>query len=349
MKKLPFLAFSLFLLLFACQKQDSPNNPKSAYKHKLVVYCTDSFRRSGLESATVPDFSRKNSCALELVQFRNAGELSQAIKNQANYGKFDLAIGMDNSFAVSESLAKFFVPPENIDYEQLNSECLSDPEHRLIPYAYANLALIYNQQAINPAPQSFGELQNAKYLSQMAICDPHESGVGRATLFWSLGLFGTEGYEHLWKSLRKNIYKSYADRNEALEALKRGECNLLISLNTIPAYLEELDPQNRKFGVSMLKEGSYQYTENIGIHRGSRESALASKFIRHFLNADTQKMIVYKLGMFPANRKTLLPLHFSAIPFNSYSVNDKLTPALINVQLNAWLDFWDRLFGFQIS
>jgi hypothetical protein len=36
------------------------------------------------------------------VLFRNTAELCKAIKDKANYGKYDLAIGIDNSFAVSE-------------------------------------------------------------------------------------------------------------------------------------------------------------------------------------------------------------------------------------------------------
>ena len=76
---------------------------------------------------------------------------------------------------------------------------------------------------------------------------------------------------------------------------------------------------------------------------------MAGKFINHFLAADTQKMVVYKLGMFPANRKTMLPMHFSSIPFISYSVNSRLTQATINGRLAEWLEFWDRLFGYQIS
>ncbi len=302
-----------------------------------------------MEATIVPEFSKKNSCSVELVLFRNASELSTAIKSPDNLGKFDVAIGMDNSFALSESLAAYFVRPDDFNPEQLTKECIFDAELRLVPYAYSSMCMVYNKKNLGVPPQSFGELQDAKYLSQMAICDPHESGVGRASLFWSLALFGPDGYEHLWKSLRKNIYKTYPDRNEALEALKKGECNLLMSLNTIPAYLQELDPANQDFGISMLKEGSYQYIESIGLHRESRNHEMANKFISYFLSPAPQKMIIYKLGMIPANRKTMLPMHFSTIPFASYAVNAKLSTSLIAEQLKLWLDFWDRLFGFQIA
>lgn len=341
---------AILLVLFAgCSKTKPGETGKRKYKRSLVVYCTEVFRKSGFEATVVPDFANKNDCKVELVMFHNAAELSKAVKDKANYGKYDLAIGIDNSFALSESLAVQFVPPEEFSSEQLTKETIFDPQLRLIPYAYSSMCLVYNQKNVSSAPQSFGELQDAKYLNQVAICDPHDSGVGRATLFWSLALFGPDGYEHLWKSLRKNIYKCYSDRNEALDALRSGECSLLMSLNTIPAYLEELDPQVTNFAVSMLKEGSYQYVEAIGIHRGSSNSAQAAKFIRHFLSPEAQKMVVYKLGMFPANSKTLLPMHFSSIPFTSYTVNSRISISLIAEQLNLWLDFWDRLFGFQIT
>jgi len=192
-------------------------------------------------------------------------------------------------------------------------------------------------------------LQDAKYLSQIAICDPQTSGLGRTMLFWSVALFGTEGYEHLWKSLRKNIYKTYPNYNETLKTLNRGECSFIIGYNTTPAFLQELDPLNNKFEVSMLKEGSYQYIEAIGIHRGTKKSSLCNKFVNHFLSSEAQKMVIYKLGMFPANRKTLLPMHFSTIPFITYCVNDRLPQSIIKEQINTWLDFWERLFGYQVA
>lgn len=65
--------------------------------------------------------------------------------------------------------------------------------------------LIYNTSLVKTPPQSFGELQDAKYLSQIAICDPQTSGLGRSMLFWSVALFGTQGYEHLLEELTEKI------------------------------------------------------------------------------------------------------------------------------------------------
>jgi ABC transporter substrate-binding protein (ThiB subfamily) len=340
----------LLFIVFICScGKENKKQESLTYKHKLVVYATDEFRKSGLEHSIIPDFQKKHNCQLEVILFRNTAELSKAVKNRDNYGKYDLAIGIDNSFAFSETLAVNFVPPESFDKELLIQETVFDPYLRFIPYAYSNLSLVYNTSLVKNPPQSFGELQDAKYLSQIAICDPQTSGLGRSMLFWSVALFGTQGYEHLWKSLRKNIYKTYSNYNEALETLKRGECSFIIGYNTTPAFLQELDPLNRNFEVSMLKEGSFQYIEAIGIHRGTKKSSLCYKFVAYFLSSEAQKMVVYKLGMFPANRKTLLPMHFSAIPFISYSVNDRLSQATIQEQINAWLDFWERLFGYQVA
>ena len=343
------LLLLLFLALICSCGKENKKQENTSGKHKLVVYATDEFRKSGLEHSIVPDFQKKHNCQLEVILFRNTADLSKAVKSRANYGKYDLAIGIDNSFVMSETLAVNFVPPESFDTDLLIKETVFDPSLRLIPYAYSNLSLVYNTSLVKNPPQSFGELQDAKYLSQIAICDPQTSGLGRTMLFWSVALFGTEGYEHLWKSLRKNIYKTYSNYNEALEILKRGECSFIIGYNTTPAFLQELDPLNRNFEVSMLKEGSFQYIEAIGIHRGTKKSSLCNKFVDYFLSSEAQKMVVYKLGMFPANRKTLLPMHFSAIPFISYSVNDHLSQAIIQEQINAWLDFWERLFGYQIA
>ena len=343
------LLLLLFLALICSCGKENKKQENTSGKHKLVVYATDEFRKSGLEHSIVPDFQKKHNCQLEVILFRNTADLSKAVKSRANYGKYDLAIGIDNSFVMSETLAVNFVPPESFDTDLLIKETVFDPSLRLIPYAYSNLSLVYNTSLVKNPPQSFGELQDAKYLSQIAICDPQTSGLGRTMLFWSVALFGTEGYEHLWKSLRKNIYKTYPNYNETLKTLNRGECSFIIGYNTTPAFLQELDPLNNKFEVSMLKEGSYQYIEAIGIHRGTKKSSLCNKFVNHFLSSEAQKMVIYKLGMFPANRKTLLPMHFSTIPFITYCVNDRLPQSIIKEQINTWLDFWERLFGYQVA
>lgn len=337
----------IVMSLFSCSKEGDKQANKN-YKHKLVLYATEEFRKSGFEHSIVPDFQNKHNCKLEVVLFPNTAELCNAVKDKKNYGKYDLAIGIDNSFAVSETLAAYFVPPESFNEDSLIKETMFDPSLRLIPFAYSNLSLVYNVSLIKNPPQSFGELQDAKYLAQIAICDPMVSGLGRATLLWSVALFGPDGYEYMWQSLRKNIYKTYSNQSEALEALKKGECSLMIGYNTTSAFLQEMDPMNRNFEISMLKEGSFQYIESIGIHRGTQKSALCSKFVDHLLSAETQKMVIYKMGMFPANRKTLLPMHFSAIPFITYSVNDRISNNLIQEQIFYWLDFWERLFGYQI-
>jgi len=343
------LLLLLFLALICSCGKENKKQENTSGKHKLVVYATDEFRKSGLEHSIVPDFQKKHNCQLEVILFRNTADLSKAVKSRANYGKYDLAIGIDNSFVMSETLAVNFVPPESFDTDLLIKETVFDPSLRLIPYAYSNLSLVYNTSLVKNPPQSFGELQDAKYLSQIAICDPQTSGLGRTMLFWSVALFGTEGYEHLWKSLRKNIYKTYPNYNETLKTLNRGECSFIIGYNTTPAFLQELDPLNNKFEVSMLKEGSYQYIEAIGIHRGTKKSSLCNKFVNHFISSEAQKMVIYKLGMFPANRKTLLPMHFSTIPFITYCVNDRLPQSIIKEQINTWLDFWERLFGYQVA
>lgn len=91
---------------------------------------------------------KKHNCQLEVILFRNTADLSKAVKSRANYGKYDLAIGIDNSFVMSETLAVNFVPPESFDTDLLIKETVFDPSLRLIPYAYSNLSLVYNTSLV---------------------------------------------------------------------------------------------------------------------------------------------------------------------------------------------------------
>ncbi|MEN6444757.1 MAG: thiamine ABC transporter substrate-binding protein, partial [Candidatus Cloacimonas sp.] len=164
MKLKIFCIVFIVMSLFSCSKEGDKQANKN-YKHKLILYATEEFRKSGFEHSIVPDFQNKHNCKLEVVLFPNTAELCNAVKDKKNYGKYDLAIGIDNSFAVSETLAAYFVPPESFNEDSLIKETMFDPSLRLIPFAYSNLSLVYNVSLIKNPPQSFGELQDAKYLA----------------------------------------------------------------------------------------------------------------------------------------------------------------------------------------
>lgn len=337
----------LIILLSAGCKKDSDTSQAQAslpFAGELTIYVLDSFRSSGLENALLSDFRKLMNCQVNTILFENIKSLATALRDSSQHA--DIVLGLDNGFAVSDTLAEHFVPHPDLNLEDINRDSIQDYSYRILPYAQSHLGLVYNSKILPKPPTSFGELQDARHFNQVAVCDPQFSGLGRATLYWSVALFGSDGFEHMLKALRKNVYRIYPDQKTALDALYKGECRMMLGLNTTAVWLMETDPDKKDIKTSMFQEGSYLYTECAGILKDAPNPALAQKFIAYLLSPSAQKLVIYKTGMLPVNRKTLMPNTYSSMSLNTWSVNSRLSPSQIRDNTPAWLDSWMRLMSY---
>ncbi len=344
-----WVLIAVSLTSFACKKaKPTPKaTPDKVYPaSELTIYVTDRFRSSGLEGTIIPDFSKKFNCKINLVLRGDTADLASSLNVPDSVG-VDLVLGLTNSFAVSDSLLDWFEPYALNSATSLARDAKFDGSNRLIPYGYSYLSLVYDTRQLSSPPTSFGSMQDATYISQMAICDPNRSGLGRATLLWLRALFGERGHEVAWSSLRKNIGMAFASQEEAIAALKEGRYAMILAYNTLPAMFTEQDSETNYFKSQMLEEGSFRYIETAGIHKNRRNPEMAKLFIDHLLSPSSQKMMMYKLGLFPANSKTALPMSFSRVPVYSFSVDNRLTPEQISTGLGTWLGYWNNLFNLR--
>ena len=346
---LPFVLIIAVMIIPACKKAKPVPKavPTRTYKaSELTIYATDRFRSSGLESAIVADFSRKYNCKVNIVLQGDTSGLASSV-SVADSTVVDLVIGLTNSFAYNDSLLTNFAPFNLNSAISLARDASFDSSKRLIPYGYSYLSLVYDTRQLSSPPTSFGSMQDATYISQMAICDPNRSGLGRATLLWLRALFGERGHEVAWASLRKNIGVAFASQEEAFAALKEGRFAMILAYNTLPAMWLEQDSEAVYFKSQMLEEGSFRYIEGIGIHKNRRNPEMAELFIEHLLSSGSQHMVMYKLGLFPASSKTSMPMSFARTPVYSFSVDNRLPAALISTDMAGWLNFWNNLFNLR--
>jgi len=354
-KRLTALLLTMLLgliILSGCGREETKTKTQPGAKSQnppseMSVWGLTRLRASGLDQTLFAEFSKKYNCKINLHLFDTLPDLLDSLAHidSTQTGSCDLIMNLDSSFTSNEETRALFSPLPEISTLQLSRDLILDPQKRLIPYGYANLGVIFNTRQFPKGPESFGELQDARYFRQLGICDPKTSGVGRSTLYWSLALFGARGYEYLWKSVRKNVQEVYSDYESGLAALKNGKISMLIGYNTTPAWLEESQQTDKSFQYSMLKEGAWQYSELAGVPLRSTRPAMAAAFIKYLTEPEAQLMIIYKLGLFPANSKTMLPIRFARIPISSFVVNRRLSEAQIQAGLPVWLEFWDELFS----
>jgi ABC transporter substrate-binding protein (ThiB subfamily) len=339
-----WLAIIFFCLCISCRKEESPANQSNiATSTSLSIYALQELRSSGLESAVVPEFEKTNSCKVELTLFSDPPSLIDGLKNAGD--SVDVVLGIPSSFTFTDSLSSLLMPyiPEAI--KDLNPDCIQEKSHILTPYGFSYIGLLYNKNVLEQVPASFGELQDERYLNQLAVVDPRKNAASRAVFHWFLALFGDSGYQQMLRALRKNVYRNFSSEAEALRSVISGESSMMLGLITLSAWQSELQQEEGALGFKLFDEGSYQYSECVGVAANSQNKVLASAFVDYLLSPAAQKMVVYKLGMFPANRNSILPPSFTKVPISPWFVNDKLANDVIRENSSEWLQSWDRIFG----
>ncbi len=336
-----FLLFGL-LLLMACgpRAEADPDAVNRGSQGILRIFATQDFYSSGLEAVLIDDFEKQQNCLIELSLFDDVNQMISAVIKDSI--KADIVFGLPSSFVAADSLTGYFLPYSPANAEDLSGQRTEGNSSRLIPYGFSHLSLVYNTKMLDDPPSSFGELQDARFLRQMAILDPDLSGPGLAEIHWIISLFGTSGYTQALRALRKNVSRQYPHHSDALNSLKSGENSLMIGLSTWPAWQKEIYPDSAVLDFVLFDEGSYLYTECMGLHKSAANLALAAAFIDFVLSPSAQKLITYKLGLFPVNRKTMLPPAFSDVPLSPWMRRSQIKPEDIFQDNDRWLSYWQR-------
>ncbi len=341
-----FIIISLVLCLisgFSCKKNNKEVKKQITPSSYLYIFALDHIRESGFETVVIKDFAKQNNIGLRINLFSDLSMLMQTLSNPDYQGKVDIVMGLDNSFFYDIASSDYFTPVPEVSLQEIRYEIPRDSEHCLIPYASANLAFIYDSRKYPEPPHSFGELQDSKYYSQLAICDPSQCGLGRSTLLWTVALFSEQGYEQLWSSLRKNIYKIYPNPTLCLDAIRTGKCGLMFGYNTIPAWLNELYPSESHIKSIIPEEGSFLYVESAALCKDAPHKDTALQFLKYLISPNPQQFVMYKLAMMPVNGRTPLPTSFAHIPAIIYSHNNRLEQQPVQDSLQVWMSNWKRM------
>ena len=332
------------ILLAGCGRDAAPDRVRSnGTNQTLYLWAHESFRTSGLETVLIPDFEKSRQCRVELSLFPDRLSLADAIRSFPD--SVDLYMNLDLALADAYLNPDHFLELNIQDFKNLDHELILASPQRMIPYAYSYMSLIYNTTLIQSPPRSFGELQDSRYFRQIGLLNPQSDSWGAAVMHYMLALFGEDGYEHLLKALRKNVYKVYDDPDLMVEAIKSGECALGFAPMNYAMWLSDADPADHILGMQMLQEGSYLFTQNAAVAAQCKKLGLATDFLHYITAESAQKMLLYKGGLLPANSKVMLPQAYGGLPLSVYSYNERLPKAQIRENHENWLNTWQRVFN----
>jgi len=338
------LLIGLLMVLFifsACSKK-----PLS-----LVVMTHDSF---AISEATIAAFEEENH--IDIV-FLPSGDAGSAL-NRAILGKeapiADILYGIDNTFlsrAIEEDLFDAYT---TVFADQIPDAFKLDGQNRVLPIDYGDVCINYDKQFFREKdleiPSSLDDLLDPKYEGLLVIENPATSSPGLAFMLATIAEYGVDGYLDYWNGLKQNGVVIVNDWETAYYtnfsgSVGQGIQPMVVSYGTSPAaeviFAEEkLDesPTASLIGKNMC----FRQIEFAGILKGSKNRALAEKFIDFMLGTRFQEDIPLNMFVFPVNQNAQIPqefLDYIQVPEHPAVVD----PDLIAETREVWIEAWREL------
>ncbi len=317
----------------------------------LVVMTHDSF---AISEATIAAFEEENDIDVMFLPSGDAGStLNRAILVKGA-PIADILFGIDNTFlsrAIDEDLFDAYITPL---MNEIPDVFKLDGQNRVVPIDYGDVCINYDKQFFREnnldIPSSLDDLADLKYANLLVVENPATSSPGLAFMLATIAEYGENGYLGFWEELKENGVVIVNDWETAYYTNFSGSAGqgaqpMVVSYSTSPAAEvifaeEELDesPTASIVGRNMC----FRQIEFAGILKGSKNRALAEKFINFMLSTKFQEDIPLNMFVFPVNQNAHIPKVF----LDHIQVPDH--PAVVDKDeiaenRDVWIEAWREL------
>ncbi len=341
-----FLSVFAVLSFFASQASAAPE------KQVLTIMSHESFN---VTKEIIARFEKKNNVTVRFLKGGDGGSmLVQAILSRDN-PMADLVFGIDNTFFSRAINADILEPYQSPLLSVVKKELQLDPQYRLLPVDYGDVCLNYDKKwfasrSIAP-PSQLEDLVKPEYKGLTVVENPTTSSPGLAFLLATVGYFGDgdNGYLHFWEQLKKNnvlIADGWSDAYyNHFTAASKGDRPIVVSYASSPAaavFYAEKKSDDAPTAAVTGNHSAFRQIEFVGILKGTKNRALAEKFIDFMLSRPFQEDIPLQMFVFPANKTAQLPDVFKkhAQLAKEPAVVD---PVTIEQNRESWLTAWSNL------
>jgi thiamine transport system substrate-binding protein len=343
MKRLPVWIGVFALIFTAC----APQGPRT-----LTVLTHDSF---SVSEVLIKQFESENNVKVSFVKGGDAGSvLNKAILSK-DAPLADVLYGVDNSFLSRALDAGIYSPYEAPALATIPAEFKLDPQNRALPVDYGDVCINYDKAYFMsknlPVPQNFSDLTKPDYKGLLVVEDPSTSSPGLAFLMATVAHFG-DGYKDYWSQLKANgviVVDSWetAYYTNFSASSGHGPQPMVVSYGSSPAAeVVYADPPVSESPTASLvgDDMCFRQIEFAGILQGTKNRALAEKFIDFMLGKSFQEDMPLQMYVFPVNPEASLPAVFTQnaqVPVNPAS----LDPAIIADKRDAWIKGWNDVMN----
>ena len=341
MKRFCFFAILVTIVLAGC----APKGPVT-----LDVMTHDSFAAS---ASVITAFEKANNVKVVFLKSGDAGAaLNKAILTK-DAPLADVFYGVDNTFLSRALASGIYVPYASPRLAQIPTQFKLDPQNRALPVDYGDVCINYDKAYFAshnlPVPVTLEDLAKPEYKNMLVMENPATSSPGLAFLLATIKHFGANGYLDYWKSLRANgmavvdgwetaYYTNFSGSSG------HGPQPLVVSYASSPAaeVVYATTPLTDSPIGSILGPGTcFRQIEFVGILKGTRQLALARKFVDFMLGQQFQEDMPLQMYVYPVNTTATLPdvyLKYAQIPAQSAV----LDPAVIASNRDKWIQAWTQ-------
>jgi thiamine transport system substrate-binding protein len=345
--KILYLLIVGLLILSACgQAAGLPTQTPAP--QTLTVMTHDSFAAS---QSVINSFETANNVKLQFINSGDAGTaLNKAILSKDNPFA-DVFYGVDNTFlsrALSEGIYEPYNSPALAD---IPSEFKLDPTNNALPVDWGDVCLnvdklYFNSHNLTP-PQNLEDLLKPEYKNLLVVENPATSSPGLAFLLATIGHFGTANYLDYWKGLVANNVQVVNDWETAYYtnfSRYGGDRPIVVSYGSSPPFevIEAKPPLAAPETAVVTGDGScFRQIEFVGILKGTKNRALAEKWVDFMLSTTFQEDMPLQMYVFPVNPNARLDPTFEkflSIPAHPAYVSPQDIAANREAWINAWTD-----------
>jgi thiamine transport system substrate-binding protein len=329
----------------------APTAAPSGNEPVLTVMTHDSF---AVTETLIRQFEQDNHVKLTFVKNGDAGSaLNRAILSK-DAPLADVFYGVDNTFLSRALESGIYEPYASPLLADTPDQFKLDPQNNALPVDYGDVCINYDKAYFSKhslaVPQSLQDLTRPEYKNLLVVENPATSSPGLAFLLATITEYKESGYQDYWRQLRANGVVVVNDWETAYYTNFSGSSGqgpqpMVVSYGSSPAaevIFADKPPLEAPTASIVGKNTCFRQVEFVGILKGTKQRALAEKFVDFMLSVKFQEDMPLQMFVFPVNKQAKLPEAYQKhvqIPDQPATMD----PQVISKNRDAWIQAWDQV------
>ena len=178
-----------------------------------------------------------------------------------------------------------------------------------IPYAYAEMGLIYDRSQVSDPPDSIAALWDERYRGKVLAFDDGTHNFSLAALSMGANPFRIADKDWLAVTerliaLRRNVLTFYSKPEESVELFRTRKAALMLA-NYGSQQLQLMRAAGTDVGYAIPKEGALAWLDCWAITRSVRNKRLAEGWINYMLESGPSEVLVRRHGLDSTTREAV--------------------------------------------